>query len=336
MPDQVPGGAPATGQPAPVVHPTADTLDLSKFFGPAVDASVSGPPATTPPVEAAPAETPAPEVKPEPEKAPEPIKEVESEIAKALREMREERASQAKEKAEVASWKGKYEAVVEEMEQLRSAPAFEDDPIRYARSRKWTPEQQAEVVKMLAYDLAPDQAPQDFRFKIFEKKQALKAEQERAEREAQMAQQAQAEQVQQLQTFIRGLEAAASTFTDAQFPSNDAWYGDNRKAYVTDLYHTANELAEEAAAKGERADLSAATLAARLEQRNAEKLAAIEARRSKRKAPAAPEQKPADVTPNVDVSPASTHGLNQGGPRPPAMTDEERVRRATLAAFGGR
>lgn len=321
----LPGGAPAPAPQAPDIA----QLDLSKFFGPAPSAPV---PLPTIEVDQKP-EVVVPGQKPA-TPDPAPVVEAKSEIADALNEWRAEKRIADTAKQEATTWRGKYEAVTEELSALRSAPSFEDDPIAYARARKWTPEQQTQIVQLMAYDLAPDKAPQDFRFKIFEARQKEKEARAQSEREAQMAQAEQATNIQKLQAFIGGLEAAASTFSPGAFPANEDWYGENRKAYVTDLYQVANELADEASAKGERADLAAATLAAKLEQRNAEKLTALETRRGKRKP--APAPKPADVVEQNDSGPASTHGLNAGGPRPPALTDEERVRRATQAAFGGR
>lgn len=330
------GGAPAPGPQAPDVA----SLDLSKFFGPAPTERVPMPtPLAETPAEATPVEKPLDEAAATDKPAAagtdsEPA--VKSELAEALNEWRAERKVADSAKQEATTWKGKYEAVTEELEQLRSAPAFEDDPIAYVKARKWTPEQQTQIVQLLAYDLAPDKAPEGFRFKIFEARQAAEKARERAEREAQMAQAQQAEVVQQLQAFIGGLEAAAATFSPGAFPANEDWYGENRKAYVTDLYKVANELANEATAKGEKADLTAAILAAKLEQTNAGRLTALESRRGKRKPTAAPAQSPAEVAMQSDRGPASTQGLNTGGPRPPAQTEEERIRRATLAAFGGR
>lgn len=339
MPDQTPAPQAPTDSKPVVTEPTAETLDLSKFFGPPVDAAVSGPPGTVPAPEQKPADAaPAPEApKEEPKTAPEPAAEAKNEIAEALNEWRAERKVAESAKQEAQSWRQKYEEAVGELEAVKSSSSFEDDPLGYIHSRKMAPERVAEIVQLLAYDLNPTAAPQDFRWKIHEAKMAReKAEAKRQAEEAQMQAQAR-EGVQKLQAFISGLDAATQAFPAGQYPANEDWYGENRKAYVSDLYSLANELAEEAASRGERADVSAGTLAAKLEKQNAEKLAALEQRRSKRspKAVQEPEQKPADVMQNVG-SPASTQGLNQGGPRPPALTDEERIRRATAVAFGGR
>lgn len=326
MPDQTsPGGAPAPAPQAPDVA----TMDLSKFFGP----TSAEPPAAAPPAEETPPTDPAPKTPDLPVEQEAPVK---SELAEALNEWRAERKIADSAKQEVATWQGKYEALAGELEALKKAPSFEDDPLAYIKARKWTPEQQTEIVQLLAYDLAPEKAPTDFRFKILEAKQAREKAAERAEREAQQARAAQAEALQIHQAFIGSLEAATTTFSPGAYSANEDWYGDNRQAYVSDLYTLANELAEEATAKGERVDLAAATLAAKLEQRNAERLTALVTRRSKRKSPAAPPEKPADVAVPSGSGPVSTQGLNQGGPRPPALTEEERVRRATEAAFGGR
>ncbi len=332
MSDQAPGSAPAGSPQAPDVS----KLDLSKFFGPAagVDTAPPAAPIADPSTVVPGAELEAAKAPPAP--TPDPVPEVKNELAEALNEWRAEKKTAETARQEVQSWKGKYEALQSELEAVKSAPAFHDDPLGYARAHNWTKEQQTEIVQLLAYDLAPDKAPQDFRFKIFEARQAQEKAREKAQREAEMARQSEAQQLQAVQTYVASLDAAISTFPAGAYAANEDWYGENRQAYLADLFKVANELAEEATAKGERAALDAATLAARLEQMSATKLAALEQRRSKRKPKAAPEQKPADVVVQNDSGPANTQGLNTGGPRPPAQTEEERIRRATAVAFGGR
>lgn len=320
MPDQPQGSQPAAAPQAPDIA----KLDLSKFFGPASGVDVA-PPAETPPAAEV---TPDPAVKPA-----DPVPEVKNELAEALNEWRAEKQTAATAKQEASSWRGKYEALQAELETVKSAPAFHDDPLGYARAHNWSKEQQTEIVQLLAYDLAPDRAPQDFRFKIFESRQQAEKAREKAEREAQLAHQSEAQKLQSVQTYVASLDAAISTFPAGAYAANEDWYGENRQAYLADLFKVANELAEEATAKGERAALDAATLAAKLEQMSATKLAALEQRRSKRKPPVA---KPADVVVQDDSRPADTQGLNTGGPRPPAQTEAERLQRAIAAGFGGR
>lgn len=328
MPDNAPQGS----EPAQIVHPDATTIDLDKFFGPPIPATTSGPP---PVVASNPAPEPEPvkaEPVPEPAKVEPPKPEVESEIAAALREMREERTARDKIKEEAQSWRGKYEAVTAELEAVKRSPSFEDDPIAYARARKWTPEQQTEIVQLLAYDIAPDKAPEALRFKLLDKRQEAKLRMDREEREAREREAAEQRQYQATQQFARGLDAAAGSFAPGAYPANEDWYGDNRLEYVTDLFNLANSLAEEAAQRGTAVDLSAAALAANLEKRNAARLAALEQRRGKRSPKAAEPVQPAGGAQSTG-SPASTRGLNQGGPRPPAATEDERVKRAIEAAF---
>lgn len=330
MPDLIQSGAPADGSKP--VEPNADTLDLSKFFG---AVTIDEAPVIAPPSDPQPEQKPDPAQAPTTEKAPEQKAEVESEIAAALREMREERAARDQVKQEAQTWKGRYEALQEEFEAFKSAPRFEDDPLEYIHLRKLSPEQVTEIVQLLAYDLNPAAAPQDFRFKIFESKQARKEREQREAQQRAQAEQAQAQQQQVFQQFVRGLDSAVQTFSAESYPANEAWYGEDRTSYVHDLFNLANELAEQARAQGGVADVSAEALAAKLEQKNAAKLAAIEARRSKR----APKAEPAPVAAGGVQStgvPASTQGMGLGGPRPPAMTEEDRVKRAIAAAFPAR
>lgn len=318
--------------PAPITEPTADTIDYSKFFGPApTETVVPDVPSTkaevddagNPVIKAPPPETPP----------------VESEIAAALREMREDRAEKSRHREEATSWRAKYDAAVADYEALKSAPSFEDDPIAYARSRKWTPEQQSEIVQMLAYDLNPSAAPQKFMMKIMDSRQAAKDRRDKETRAAEQAEAARAAEAQQLNNYVLQLDAAVSTFGPGAYAANEDWYGDNRQTYVMDLFNLANELADEATKKGvylDQKDLTAAALAAKLEQRSAEKLAALETRRSRRTKTAAPATPREQGGVQSTGSPVSTKGLNQGGPRPPAETEEERKRRAAEVVFGKR
>lgn len=329
MIESVPGGAPAP------VEPSADNLDLSKFFG-TVEVITSAPPPAGQdqvPAETAQAETVAPagDPPPPPEAPPAP----ESEIAAALRAMREDRARETKIKEEATSWKAKFEQLQATVETERSAPSFETDPLRYVRARKLTPEQQLELGKTLLYDLAPEKAPEDFRFRVFEARQKAREEEQRQAHEAERAAEAQAAEARQLHSFLLGLDSAASTFTPGAYPASEDWYGDNRQAYVTDLFHLANAMAEEAASQGKVADLRAENLAAMIEQKRVAELEAITTRRSKRSQAVKPATASAVAPSGMQTtSPASTQGMRQGGPRPPALTDEERIERAMKVAFG--
>src|SRR5512139_711794 len=108
MSETAQGGAPAATEQPVVKEPQVADLDLNKFFGPAAKMEYA-PPATP--------EAPKPEEKPaDAAKEPEPKPEPESEIAAAIREMREIRAADAKHKEEANTWKGRFEDLHQEFE----------------------------------------------------------------------------------------------------------------------------------------------------------------------------------------------------------------------------
>lgn len=329
------GALTAPAPNAPPKAPEVADLDLNKFFGPPAGVDVPDPATAkleTPPGDQKPVNEATPDQKPADAPVGDQKPAVESEIAAALREMREERAARSEAKQEVQTLRGKYEALQAEYQSLQRAHKFEDDPISYVRAHKWTPEQTTEIIQLLAYDLAPEKAPPGFMMKVLESRRAAdkrREEQERTEREST---QSRAQEVQYLQSFASQLDNAAQSFKPGAFPANEDWYGDNRRAYVIDMFNLANEQAERARSQGQMADLSAESLAATLEKQNAGKLAALESRRSKRK-PAAESTEVRAGASQSTGSPASTQGLRQGGPRPPAMTEEERVKRAIEVAF---
>lgn len=328
------GAAGAPGQPAPVSTPgfiggfaPAPIPDMVPL--PTVDAAAVAKPVDT---------KPESEVKSEERVAATP--EQPSRLAELIRESREAKARAAAEATTAQKASDELAAARAEIAALKRSQSFEDDPIAYIKSRKMTPEQQALLGQTLLFDLVPDKAPEGFRQKLFEDRQARKEREAEEKRQAEAAERATEAQAQQISGYVADLQAAAETFDEGSYPESKAWFGDDQTTYVRSLFATANNLAARAKQTGQRADLSPAAVAAALEQELRARYEQREQRAAKRKTPT---QTPAPTkveTPPSGMQPAgtpmSTQGLGAGTPRPPAKTEEERIARAAEAAFAAR
>ena len=100
------------------------------------------------------------------------------------------------------------------------------------------------------------------------------------------------------------------------------WFGDDERDYAESLFHTANNMAEEAQASGKKADLSPENVAKVLETHLATKKARL--------LPPQPEQKRAPILkPTVNKTPIAEEPNRNN-----RLTEAEILRRATKAAFG--
>lgn len=258
-------------------------------------------------------------------------------LAEVLRARREAAAKAQAEAQKRTSVEQELAAAREELTRLRSSANFEDDPVGFAKARKWTPEQQLLYGQSLLYDLAPDKADPDFRVKMFEDRQKRKEAEEaeaKAKAEAEAAEQARQAQMQQ---FYHDTAAAVRSFEAGSFPESEAWFGDDVNAYLQSLMATAKNVAIRAQRAGQVADLRPEALAAILEAETSRRMAARDERKQKRQ-PALPVQQmaaqpaPSDTQP--DISTFSTRNMTgSGSPRPPATDEKERIRRAAEAAF---
>lgn len=297
------------------------------------------PPKEEKPAEVAAEQAPA-EVKPVPAQA----APVESKLAERIRLDREERAKRQAREAEERSFKQELEQARAEIQALKSAPAPEDDIIGYARARKWDRERQAHYGQMLLYDLVPDKADANVRMDLFRSEQRLKERQaeERAAQEREAQEKARQEALAaegraQLQAYEGMLDASVRTFEPGVYPESQDWFGDDHRSYTQSLLATANNLAEAARNAGQAVDLSPGNVAKVLEQELANRQRLRDERRGKRTPPRQEPAPPVAAKQGRDGTPIDPSTLTENGkPRPPAASEEERLRRAMDVAFGGR
>jgi hypothetical protein len=255
-----------------------------------------------------------------------------SAMADAIRATRQEREARARESQRAKDLETKLREAETRLAAMESGggPRFEDDPIGYVKSKKLTKEQQLFYGQSLLYDLAPDQAPPDFRVTMMEQRQRIKDQEEARQRQEFEAQRAQEAQYQQVNGYVQELDQAVTSFKPGSFPESEVWFGEDRNIWVQSMFATANNLAEVAAAQGQVADLSAANVARVLEAEVARKMAERDRRAASRKG--------ADPI-GSGVQSAGTEAMStrnmtgSGAPTPPATTEEERIRRAAEVAF---
>lgn len=275
------------------------------------------------------AEAPKTETKPAEEETP---------LSKLIRQQREEREGRQAEAKRRTDAEQRAQQLEADLAKLKTQDDPFKDPGGWARSRQMTPEQQLMFASALIYDVRPEKAPQELRFQLFEQKQAREkaaAEaQQRAEeaKRQEAAQKAAAEaETQKLQSYVEDLKVAAKAFEPGSFPESQAWFDTDHDTYARSLFATANNMAEAAQRAGKVADLSPSNVAKVLEA----DLAGRQARRDARRGSAGKTQSPGNpVVPKQGTGEtSSTKGLGAGAPRGPAMTEEERIRRASEVAF---
>jgi hypothetical protein len=258
-------------------------------------------------------------------------------MAELIRAQREARQTAHQETQKRSSLETELKTARDELARAKAdRQAFEDDPVGYAKERGWSKEQQLLYGQSLLYDLAPDKADPDFRIKMFEDRQKRdRAAQEREAKTAQEREQAEAVQ-RQVQDFFQETAAAVKSFAPGSYPETEDWFGGDTNAYMQSLMATAKNMATIATREGRVADLTAPALAAALEAETARRMAA----RDQRKQTRTPAQRAAEATrpggmQSVDTM--STRNMNgSGSPRPPALTEKERIERAVQAAFKSR
>lgn len=245
-----------------------------------------------------------------------------------MRAEREARKAREAEAARAKDWESKYTDLQSEMERMKRDSDFEADPVAYARARGWDKEKQLLMGQTLLYDLAPEKAPPDLRFRLFESAQARK-EREAQEAREREAQEAQAQQAQaQYEGFVTAVDQAAGSFEAGSFPESESWFGEDHDTYVRSLVATAINMANVAQRENRVADLSPASIAKTLEAEVARKMKARDERVQKRTKPAQPAPQGAQSGGGMQPTESTKGTYGSGGPKPPAMTDEERVRRA--------
>ena len=207
------------------------------------------------------------------------------------------------------------------------------DPIGYAMAHGLSEQEMALVGQAYLYHLVPVKAPPDLRYKLLEARTARerKADEAKRTQEAQVAQER--EMAGRIQQYTAVLNAAVQTWEGPEhpYPESRAWFGQGHEEYAESLVHTANNIASEAQARGEVADLSPKAVAAALEADIASRAQRIRGTGSK------PTQQSVKAQPASGVQPAVLSTKGQGAsPMPAATSEEERVKRAMDVVFGSR
>jgi hypothetical protein len=294
-------------------------------------------------------ETPEPEA-PKTEAAP---AEEKVRLADTIRAMREARQAKEQEAARAKDWESKYSDLQAEVERMKRDNDFESDPVAYARARGWDKEKQAFMGQMLLYDLVPDKAPPDLRFRLFEMKQADAKRREEEERKAKEEEQSRSQQAETFNEFVGTVSQAVQSFEPGSYPESEAWFIDpntgetDHDNYLRSLVATAVNMAQTAQRENKVADLSPAAIAKSLEAEVARRMAKRDEKRQAKAKVAVPAQSAGTNSAVQQVLPSpsgratggvqpteSTKGTyGSGTPRQPAMSDEERIARAAAVAF---
>lgn len=261
-------------------------------------------------------------------------------LADLLRADREARNNKSREDNEVRGAKEELTKVKSELETLRNAPAFENDPVGYVKAKRLTPAQQIALGEALIYDLAPDKAPPDLRLRLFEQKRE-REDRLREDKAKEDSAHQQMDKIQRdLESFTQEMEYNARNLQSGSFPESEDWFstdsGLDHATYVQSLVATAKNLATTATNNRTRADLSFANIAKVLDTEISRRMAIRDSKRSKRTASSNETVAPIQNRPLVKterVETASGKGLNSGFADNPAYDDAERIRRAVRAGF---
>lgn len=260
-------------------------------------------------------------------------------LADVLREDREDKARRNRESQNQIQTTNKVKELENEIAQLKSNKAFEDDPIGYFKSKKLSNELQLAIGKQLLYDLAPDKAPPELRFQLFEAKaQRDRESQENARRESEAKHNIETTK-NNIEAFANSLGEAAKGFQVGTYPESESWFtneqGDvDHTVYRKSLLATAANLAKSADEQGRIADLSPRNVAKVLETELAKRQSIRDAKRNKSTPAVSNKVQTVNNNSGKAVDTLSTRGLNTGGPDTPAVTEAERIRRAIAAGFG--
>lgn len=330
-----PAGASGTTQPVVVTGEASKTLTPQERIQRAAQMIPTVPQPRD--IHSAPAET-APVVAGEPAQADKPVEVKASPLKDAVAEMRAKREAAQREAQQRSAAEAENARLKQELEAVKAASRFEDDPIGFAKARKWTREQQLMYGKALIYDLAPEEADPNFRVQMFEDKQKREAreKEEAAERERQEQEQATARTV--IQEFAQTLEQGVMAFEAGSYPESEAWYGTDVESYLRDMFETGMRMAQKATKEQKAADLSPAAIATELEADRARRLAERDKRRAMRQPSTGTQQTATAQTVGSEAeqsldSISSKDMSGSGTPLPPARSDSERVQRAIAAAF---
>lgn len=288
--------------------------------------------------EADPAPTPAEGGKtpePAPESAPVPTPQA-TELFNAIKAERDAKEARAKTEAERESLRKRAEdAEARVQEILKAKEEMILDPVAYLKTQGYSDQDIALHGEAIMYSLMPDKAPEGLRGRLVEAQ--VKRDKARQAEEAK-AKEAQARV--EAQTRLEGmyqeqLAVAASSTPPGTFPDSEAWFGQDKDAYVKSLYHTARNLSDAADRAGAQVDLSPQAVAKALELdlnvrlKRVRGVSAQQAPQKQATEVAPPEQKPEPSLPTGKEIPATKVVANLTKP----LTDKERLDRAVAAAF---
>lgn len=259
------------------------------------------------------------------EKAPDAPKQFES-IAEAIKRSREEREARTAAETREKELKSKLEA-------RSSEPAFMKDPFGYIKTHKLSPQEQVDLGRALIYDIVPDKAPPDMRFKLYESRMAREKAEEARVAEEQKAEEQKAATIAANQAsfnnFVETMAQTSKSLDPAKYPQLADWFGDDTDTLTRSMISTGTNLASAAAAAGTRADISPGALLASLETEVARRLKARDERVALRTKPA-PNKASGQLSTGKTLS---TSGMNTGSPQSRAVTEAERIARAIEAGF---
>lgn len=208
------------------------------------------------------------------------------------------------------------------------------DPVGWAQAMKLTDDEIAAVGEQLLYSLAPEKADPNTRVRMLEARQARRdrlREQEAKEREAKEVQRKAMETQEQ---YIASLETGVLNMEAGAYPESEWWFGEDHDKYLGALWAKANYLASEATKKGQVVDLSFPAVARAIEKDLQDRLT-----RRKDKSSAVAQgnsgaQETRETAKQAGGSVLDTRGLGgNAAPRPPALTEKERLERAAAVAF---
>jgi hypothetical protein len=275
----------------------------------------------------------APVATPETPAAPPAVVEKPSTLAETIRAEREARAAKTAYEASQASLEKRAQDAEEKLSKhAKTRDNILLDAAGYMKEMGLEANERALVAEMLMYDLVPEKAPPDLRARMVEAQYArdkklaeTRSEREKAEAKVATVKAQEEAAMRGVQMYQEELVKSVPTLAATDHPVCSKWFGQDHADYAESLFHTAQNMANEAQRAGHQADLSPANVAKVLEAHMATKAKAF--------AVATPAAAPTQVRGVVPVTPA---------PEKPKGTvvskqnssDADLIARATRAAFG--
>lgn len=252
-------------------------------------------------------------------------------LADLIAEHRRSREAAKREAATRAQREARVAELEAELERGRaSRGSILADPVGYLRAQGVQDDELPVVGEALMYHLMPDRAPANLRPRLLEA-QMRRNERQRETEAATRAQREAAERdAAQYGVYVAALDASARAAPATENPYSRRWFGESHEEYVQSLEATARNLAAAAQEAGEVADLRPQNVMRVLEAHLAQRARRFEARAAE------PDTRAGERTAETNQG-VSTQRLNErGSARPPALTDEERIRRAVEALAAAR